>query len=178
MVFRGFLANSLNLLSVTDVRSEKVKDWQVDGLNKFEISWYFTESREQYRIAGNVLLLSKELLNSLGSSGIFENSVSLNESLLTQQWNRLSKASKEMYSFASPKTPLVGSIQASETSSESQSNRSEKSNSADDTFDISENFCLVIFVPSSVDYLNLKCSPQFRCLSEKSSNWSDIVVNA
>jgi pyridoxamine 5'-phosphate oxidase len=62
MVFRGFIPESLNLVSVTDIRSDKVLDWQQNTPKKFEICWYFAGSREQYRIAGHVSLVSNEIL--------------------------------------------------------------------------------------------------------------------
>ena len=69
MVFRGFLQGTQNLLSVTDLRSEKISEWQGDGKLHFEICWYFTGSREQYRVAGEVALISNSVKSSYQEFG-------------------------------------------------------------------------------------------------------------
>ena len=208
MVFRGFIPESLNLVSVTDIRSDKVSDWQLNTPRKFEICWYFAGSREQYRIAGNVSLVSNAILKNADYSDPKRKSVVFSETFLRQQWTNLSSGAQEQFFWPSPRTPFdnksntddrladikdanaIGpdsinggkttnkAPQTKVTNSESQINNSEKSNNAESAFDISDHFCVVIFTPLSVDYLNLKGSPQLRCLSDVKNNWLELVVNA
>jgi pyridoxamine 5'-phosphate oxidase len=213
MVFRGFVPESLNLVSVTDIRTNKVSDWQLNTPKKFEICWYFAGSREQYRIAGHVSLVSKEILKNARKEHAKRESVVFSETFLHQQWTNLSRGAQKQFFGPSPRAPFyikadddknydsdglagikdVNSIdadglkdgkapsqatQTKVTNSESQINNSEKSSNADSALDISDHFCVVIFTPLSVDYLNLKGSPQLRCLSDIENGWLELVVNA
>ena len=63
MVFRGFLPDSLNLLSVTDIRSDKVADWKLSTPKKFEICWYFAGSREIQRDNQRTFLINSYVNN-------------------------------------------------------------------------------------------------------------------
>jgi len=180
MVFRGFLPDSLNLISVTDIRSEKVSDWKLNTPKKFEICWYFAGSREQYRIAGHVSLVSNELLKNENAPDSMRKSADFSEGFLRQQWTNLSRGAQQQFFWPSPRTPFDNDqvTQTKETKSESQINKSEQSSNAERTFDISDHFCVVIFTPLSVDYLNLKGSPQLRCLSDFENDWLEVAVNA
>ena len=55
VVFRGFLGETNQLKIVTDGRSEKAD--QIYQQPWAEICWYFTETREQFRIAGQMTLV-------------------------------------------------------------------------------------------------------------------------
>jgi pyridoxamine 5'-phosphate oxidase len=213
MVFRGFIPESLNLISVTDSRSDKVLDWQLTTPKKFEICWYFASSREQYRIAGHISLVSNEILKTMHNSDSKIKTGFFSEKFLRQQWANLSRGAQEQFFWPSPRAPFDSKVddkkndvgnglagikdvrainpevlnggkeagqttQTKETKSESHINSSEKSNNAENAFDISDHFCVVIFTPLSVDYLHLKGSPQLRCLSDFENNWLELVVNA
>ena len=183
MVFRGFIPDSLNLISVTDIRSEKVSDWLSTTPKKFEICWYFAGSREQYRIAGHVSLVSNDILKDENGANSKRQSVFFSEKFLHQQWANLSRGGQEQFLRPSPKTPFdseaeEADIQTKETNNESQVNSRVNSSAADSAFDISDHFCAVIFTPLSVDYLNVKGSPQLRCLSDFENDWLEVVVNA
>jgi len=168
MVFRGFVPNSLNLLSVTDIRSDKVTDWKVSTPKKFEICWYFAGSREQYRVAGHVSLVSSELIKDANIRNPERKSAYLSHKFLREQWSNLSSAAKAQFFGPSPKAPFEA-----ETDAEDFSQSAEK---ADEL--MSDNFCVVIFTPLTVDYLNLKNSPQLRCLSDFENDWLEVLVNA
>ena len=55
VVFRGFLENTNRLKIITDARSEKIIE--IKNQSWGEICWYFTNSREQFRIAGNMIII-------------------------------------------------------------------------------------------------------------------------
>lgn len=58
VVFRGFLANSDRVQFITDTRSEKYQHLKVQP--KAEVCWYFTKTREQFRLTGNFILVTAE----------------------------------------------------------------------------------------------------------------------
>ena len=176
MVFRGFLSDCLSLMSVTDVRSEKMADWKGEGTNKFEICWYFSGSREQYRIAGEVVLVSKDSLRKSNDVEQGQDPELHTVAFMKQQWANLSGSARASFFGPTPKAPFDD--QPIEINSESQTSNSENKNEADKALDISDNFCVVIFKPLAVDYLNLKSKPQLRCVSEAVDNWKELEVNA
>ena len=58
VVFRGFLPGTDSLKIVTDTRSKKVPELQDNPV--CEVSWYFSHTREQYRIKARAEILSKQ----------------------------------------------------------------------------------------------------------------------
>jgi len=179
MVFRGFLAGTQSLLSVTDLRSEKASEWQIENNAHFEICWYFSGSREQYRLAGEVALLSNSI--DYGHDDVLL-AGQTKESILKQQWSNLSSRAQEPFFSSTPKAPFDiesenSNNQGSDSSNESDSNNSAITKAADIKFEISENFGVVIFIPHSVDYLNLKSKPQERCLYDIQDAWKEVFVN-
>ncbi|KAK9845147.1 hypothetical protein WJX84_011073, partial [Apatococcus fuscideae] len=57
VAFRGFLEKSDRLTFTTDTRTQKNKD--VDHMHWAEICWYFPDSREQYRLLGQLTLIGE-----------------------------------------------------------------------------------------------------------------------
>jgi len=55
VVFRGFFDDGLSLSIITDSRSQKISELATCG--SVEIGWYFTHTREQYRLRCNASLL-------------------------------------------------------------------------------------------------------------------------
>ena len=168
MVFRGFVPDSLNLLSVTDIRSDKIKDWKVSTPKNVEICWYFAGSREQYRIAGHVSLVCNKTIGDADNGESQRTSANHSQTFLREHWTNLSATSKEQFFWPTPKAPA-------QTSTDIADLRPRTENIDEDT---SENFCVVIFTPLTVDYLDLKSSPQLRCLSDFENDWLEVVVNA
>ena len=52
VVFRGFTENSSQLCMVTDLRSEKLAEIALQPMG--EACWYFTNTREQFRLRGEL----------------------------------------------------------------------------------------------------------------------------
>ena len=185
MVFRGFLSGTQSLLSVTDSRSEKIEEWQGDNKSRFEICWYFSESREQFRLAGEVALIS----NSLDSS--YEDWVlgkHTKQSILKQQWSNLSTNAREPFYSNSPKAPFDEDSMPSmpqnrlvnkgaALKNKFDSNNTTPTNIVSNLTDMSDNFCVIIFIPHAVDYLDLKSKPQQRCLYAIQDDWKERPVN-
>ena len=84
VVFRGF-ADSGELKIVTDCRSAKVS--QIAWSNKAEICWYFTRSREQFRIRGRLSTVDGESSEAASRQAA---------------WQSLSEAAREQFYWAAP----------------------------------------------------------------------------
>lgn len=152
VVFRGFLDNSNQLQIITDLRSEKVTHIKHQPWG--EICWYFTKTREQFRIAGNIILISADFPEF---------------SLLQQRkqvWQKLSDSARAQFAWAYPKESRIKDQEAFVNTLPSDS-------------EPLENFCLLLFNPQTVDHLELKGDPQNRTLYIKESEelWSMQEVN-
>lgn len=184
MVFRGFLPGTQNILSVTDSRSEKVSEWQGSEKSYFEICWYFTGSREQFRVSGEVALISPSLEAGYQGSDFGEQTKT---SLIKQQWSNLSSNAREPFYSSSPKapfdehsaalTPQDELLTLTNDAKQIDSNSNAANTILSDKVDISDNFCVIVFTPHTVDYLNLKSKPQQRCLYDIQDSWKERVVN-
>ena len=81
VVFRGFADQAGALLLITDSRSEKIGSIETGG--KAEACWYFTQSREQFRLKGHLAVVD-------------------DSSDREAMWSRLSPAAKEQFFWATP----------------------------------------------------------------------------
>ena len=149
VVFRGFLnfdstasSNSklnkknLAMKMITDARSEKVS--HIKENPSCEMVWWFAKSSEQYRIRGNLVLISDDP-NEQGSS---EELVAARK----QQWGNLSDAAREQFYWnvpgiaydGIPGTPIGG--RDAETGS---------------VLPVPDTFRLLLLIPHRVKYLRL-----------------------
>ncbi|HHP7229320.1 MAG TPA: Npun_F5749 family FMN-dependent PPOX-type flavoprotein [Xenococcaceae cyanobacterium] len=152
VVFRGFLENSNQLQIVTDLRSDKVSQIQQQPWG--EACWYFTKTREQFRLAGNLTLVTADFAES---------------SLLQQRqqiWQKLSDAARLQFTWPDPGKSRVSDSAAFATTPPSET-------------EPLANFCLLLLNPQKVDHLELKGEPQNRHLYLKESNhsWSMKEIN-
>jgi len=149
VVFRGFLRDSTTTLKIiTDSRSQKVKDLQSNPFG--ELSWYFVQSREQFRLAGKCQLVmageSDETLSAARQT----------------QWAALSDNARLQFVWPSP-----GGSQ--EGDGVTEEGRKALFNPPPPTADSSppETFVLLLFHPSKVDHLQLRPNPQVRTVHDK-----------
>lgn len=149
VVFRGFVDNSNSLLAITDSRSDKYEQWRQKP--ESQICWYFTKTREQYRISNTLSLLGQD-----------NESEHLN--LRTKVWNTLSGKAQSQFLWPMPKA-LVSEKPSQVTVNENN---------------IPETFIVLIFNPTSVDYLNLTTDPQTRelhTMDDNNGKWDYDAVN-
>ena len=153
MVFRGFVEDSLDLLAITDSRSDKIQDWQTKA--EAEICWYFVKTREQYRIRVNVITYQQ-------ADNHIRNNI----------YTNLSKNAKAQFLWPTPKVPIDNDVLDGNSTSVDEENK--------DVFQTPpSNFVVVRFVPSYVDYLHLCEPPQNRELHELIDNkWLVTKVTA
>jgi PPOX class probable FMN-dependent enzyme len=136
VVFRGFLANTNSIQIVTDTRSQKFIHLQHQPWA--EICWYFTKSREQFRLLGKVTLVTAEHLAL--------------ELIKARQncWYNLSNAAKKQFFWATPGELIQDNPYHLEINLEK--------------IEPPANFCLLLLNPEKVDHLELKGEQQNRHL--------------
>lgn len=145
LVFRSLDADSAVLSVISDLRTPKIAELRGDP--RASICWYFTRSREQFRLACSTTILVH------GIDGVD----------LTSQWKALSAQGKKQFLWGEPKTRRVddGPLQAT----------------VPDNSSPPPHFCQINFHVAEVDYLNLKANPQYRELHQlQDGQWSSVSV--
>ncbi|GMH34308.1 hypothetical protein BSKO_02142 [Bryopsis sp. KO-2023] len=136
VVFRGFLEDTTKLTFVTDSRSAKIDDI---GHTPFsEICWYFPITREQFRLGGQLSVISKE-------SGV-EEELKLRQAA----WARMSSGGQEQFLWPTPGKPRQGVrdlVQGPVPGDQDPP---------------PETFCLVVMDVEEVDHLQLKGNRRHR----------------
>jgi len=152
VVFRGFVETSNHLKIVTDRRSEKIEQIQQQPWG--EICWYFSKSREQFRLGGELILIGDRDRDS--------------EFYTERQntWENLSDSARLQFVWPHPKqerSPDSGAFEPPPPESDTPV----------------ENFCLLLLNPHQVDYLTLRGDPQNRHIywQEEDRTWRDREVN-
>jgi pyridoxamine 5'-phosphate oxidase len=134
IVFRGFLDGTDQLKFVTDDRSEKPE--QIEHCPWGEICWYFPNTREQFRIAGELKLIDRA------------NPDDKPQKARKQAWQDMSNSARTQFAWAHPGQPRA----AAETFLPSM---------PDETEPLPQ-FCLLLLEPVAVDHLELRGDPQSR----------------
>jgi pyridoxamine 5'-phosphate oxidase len=149
VVFRGFLDNTDQLKFVTDARSEKAA--QIEQNPDAEACWYFVKTREQFRLAGTLILVQ----------------ASHPDTALQQArkiaWQELSDAARLQFAWPTP-----GEARADAAAFTPQP--------PDDTEPL-PHFCLLLLEPERVDHLELRGDPQNRCLYQRTQNQDWLAQN-
>ncbi|AFZ03950.1 Npun_F5749 family FMN-dependent PPOX-type flavoprotein [Calothrix sp. PCC 6303] len=151
VVFRGFLDDTNQLKIITDIRSQKCEEIRQQAAA--EACWYFTGTREQFRIRGELLMVDV-------------NYPDLKLQHVRQQtWQNLSDAARIQFFWANP--------------GEKRADAAAFSPPPTDEINPGVNFCLLLLDPVKVDYLQLRGEPQNRRLyiQDESGNWSDFEIN-
>ena len=152
VVFRGFLKPTNRLQFITDTRSEKFQHIQQQPYS--EICWYFTKTRQQFRLAGNLVFVTSQNKDT--------------DLLKARQimWQNISNSARLQFAWANPGKVRQSTPKAfnPEPPSETQP---------------LENFCLLLLEPEKVDYLELRGDPQNRYLYTMNSNhtWDVREIN-
>lgn len=198
VVFRGFLSHHDDLQSLwnessvvcdglpcilkmtTDARSRKV-DQVTNQQSVAELVWWFPNSNEQFRIAGEVAFVgggeSGELIRTdSGTDNQTSRTLNMNPFLQHERermWKRLSDAARESFvtdaipghPYASPSDANPGTAVDALDSAQSR---------IDD--DPPDSFLLMLLVPHSVDYLRL--TNMYRQVDTiDDGRWTNVRVN-
>ncbi len=151
VVFRGFLENTNHLKFITDIRSQKAEE--IDLYPWGEICWYFPKTREQFRIAGKLVLVVAEYSDP--------------ELCLSRRraWQELSEAARNQFAWPHP--------------GEDKAEAGAFDSASPDAIEPLPNFCLLLLEPETVDLLELRGEPQNRSLygRDGEGNWFVREVN-
>ena len=145
IVFRGLTDRSHQLAFVTDARSEKFN--HLAHQPWVEVCWYFTKTREQFRLSGMMQALSAH---------------SEDPQLRQTYWSRLSDKAQQQFYWPHP-----GHERDDENAFDLASGSVEPP----------QDFVLLLLSPEKVDHLELRGSPQNRTLYEKADPWKTTAVN-
>ncbi len=150
VVFRGFLDGTDQLKIVTDTRSEKAD--HIAANSWAEVCWYFPNTREQFRLSGQLILVGEDALD---------------QTLLAarqRSWQELSDAARIQFAWPHPRKPK---------------NPDGFSPAAPDSLTPLSHFCLLLLNPLCVDHLELRGAPQNRLIYQLNdfAGWSVESVN-
>ncbi|HEY9900948.1 MAG TPA: Npun_F5749 family FMN-dependent PPOX-type flavoprotein [Candidatus Sericytochromatia bacterium] len=152
VVFRGFLDNTNQLKIITDSRSDKAD--QIDQQPWGEACWYFPNTREQFRLAGQLTLVVADYPDSALKDARQATWKDLSDAARLQfAWPHPGKARVEEHNAFSPPPP--------------------------DPEQPLANFCLLLLEPAQVDHLELRGEPQNRSLyyQNSSQDWLKQAIN-
>ncbi|MEG3898442.1 MULTISPECIES: Npun_F5749 family FMN-dependent PPOX-type flavoprotein [unclassified Microcoleus] len=151
VVFRGFLADTNHLKFITDIRSQKVEEINLYPWG--EICWYFPKTREQFRIAGKLVLVGADYSEA-----------ELRSSRRTA-WQELSEGARSQFAWPHP--------------GEDKAEAGAFDSASPGAIEPLPNFCLLLLEPETVDFLELRGEPQNRSLygRDGEGNWFVRSVN-
>ncbi|WP_026376813.1 pyridoxamine 5'-phosphate oxidase family protein [Aestuariibacter salexigens] len=157
VVFRGFSDESDGLLVVTDTRSEKFTQLQRNPAAC--VVWYFTKSREQYRFKGNTAILIDAQTDT--TNVVDTHNEVITKTALTPFWSSLSAGTRSQFYWPHPGREVT---------------EDEPSNADIDV--LSPYFSVLRIVPTEVQFLDLKASPQQReSYTWQEANWHVKQIN-
>ncbi|ABA21292.1 Pyridoxamine 5'-phosphate oxidase-related, FMN-binding protein [Trichormus variabilis ATCC 29413] len=152
IVFRGFLADTNQLKFITDARSEKID--QIQQQPWAEACWYFPNTREQFRITGQLTLVTSD-----------ESHPHLQPARIGT-WQELSDAARLQFAWPRPSQPR----------DEDQAAFNPPPPNPQQPV---PNFCLLVLEPTQIDHLELRGEPQNRYLYRRDHNqeWTIQAIN-
>lgn len=150
IVFRDYLEDSNTLAFITDARSAKVD--QIGRYPWGEACWYFTGSREQFRLAGQLQLVTAQTT----------------ETSLVQArkavWSSLSERARQQFTWPEPGAP--------------KADRSAFDQPTPPADQPADQYCLLTLEPQEVMHLELKGDPQNRTAYVlMDTGWQSEAVN-
>jgi PPOX class probable FMN-dependent enzyme len=129
VVYRDFVGDSTRITFTTDTRTRKVEDFTKQPWA--EICWYFPETREQYRLGGNLTLIDENA------------TAEADKEARQKTWEEMSKSLRAWFAGPTPGAPRTA-------------NEEELEKPPHDTSDPAvPSFGLVIMDVEEVDYVDL-----------------------
>jgi len=147
LVFRDWLESEDRLLFTADLRSAKVS--QLGASPWAEVCWYFTETREQFRILGQVSVGTDATRGELAAAR-------------ARSWQEASDATRQSFTW-----PPSGQVRAAPAAFEHPP-----------PADPPTHFGILILMPAEVEYLDLRARPHLRhAYRLEGQVWTDVAVN-
>jgi PPOX class probable FMN-dependent enzyme len=158
VVYRGFLGETAKVTVVTDLRSSKVGELARNAAGEF--AWYFPESREQFRISGDLTVVTKD-------------SSSMQKERL-DAWGRMSPNGRAQFLWPEPGFPQLDENDGPK----SHKQTFEVDDAATrDAKNAAENFCLVVMDVDEVDHLSLRSNRRYVHVRDENGEWGVTEVN-
>ncbi|MEL6382352.1 MAG: Npun_F5749 family FMN-dependent PPOX-type flavoprotein [Cyanobacteria bacterium J06626_18] len=150
VVFREFLPETNQLIFITDCRSEKISHLTENPAA--ELCWYFTQTREQFRLGGQIQIVIASTPNE-----------SLRQ-VHQHTWEALSAKARQQFAWPHPGKP-----RATKGFEETILDPQHPLNT----------FAVLIFDPDTIDHLELKGEPQNRHYYQRQADgaWEVTEVN-
>ena len=170
VVFRGFVEGTQTIMLAVDSRSEKLE--QLTHNPHAAICWYFSKTREQFRLTGTITIVTEKGVLAVQGTETLAHRTSDNQrpenwqqNARLQLWGRLSGNARLLWYWPCPKGARARADSfLRQPPIESQT--------PPDTF------VLLLFEVSEVDRLELKGVPQNRTIfSRLANNWRVRAVN-
>jgi pyridoxamine 5'-phosphate oxidase len=137
VVFRGWLEPESQLKFVVDIRSQKALNLLSGSSSWAEVCWYFPKTREQFRIGGQLVLVTAEC------------AIDRYCKARQEAWQQMSDSGRIQFDWATP-----GADRSIDPDAFNPSQP--------DSQQPLENFCLLLLAPVAVDHLELRGEPQSR----------------
>jgi len=152
VVFRGFLDGTNDITFVTDKRYNKVAEAAQNPAA--EVAWYFTESREQYRLSGLLTVVGPE-----------HKSQALQDARAAA-WRSMSDKARAQYLWPAPGAPKTGKEELPQ----------QPPPSADQP--PLPTFCLSVLSIQEVDYYQTSDQVRYKYSLVDTDSWQELELNA
>lgn len=153
VVFRGFLGETADVTMVTDLRSGKVGEIRANPGGEF--AWYFPESREQFRISGNLTVVAHDSAEM--------------QAQRRAAWKNMSTNGRAQFAW-----PVPGFPRLDEDFPDAFDVPEDVI--ADDDAPV-DNFCLVVMNVEEVDHLSLRSNRRYHHVKGEDGGWATTEVN-
>ncbi|MDB9527773.1 pyridoxamine 5'-phosphate oxidase family protein [Oscillatoria sp. CS-180] len=150
IVFRDFEAETNRLMFISDRRSDKLEHLKINPYA--ELCWYFTQTREQFRLGGKVAIL--ETVGKEAES----------DQMRQKVWEKISDKARQQFAWPHPGKPRVS--------------EGYESVELDEQTPL-DTFIVLMLDPDIVDHLELRGEPQNRYQYQRQSDgsWKSLEVN-
>ncbi len=138
LVFRGFDDPGSRLTMVSDLRSRKIEELR--SRPEAEICWYFTETRDQFRMAGPIAILGPDRNDDQSR-------------LRRRIWSEMSHNAREMFWWPTPADP--------------RANKDAFQQAPEDRGEPTATFAVLVLTPLRVEHLRLRGEPQNRWIHQR-----------
>ena len=150
VVFRNFIPETNCLTFVTDSRSEKVQHLTENPAA--ELCWYFTQTREQFRLSGDIQIITEVATDAVCCQ------------IRQQAWEAMSDKARQQFAWPHPGKPRASAgFEVADLNPQAPL----------------DTFLVLVFDPDIVDHLELKGEPQnrYHYRRQLDGSWEVLSVN-
>jgi hypothetical protein len=142
-----------DITMVTDLRANKVEEIRANSGGEF--AWYFPETRDQFRIAGELKVIAHDSADMQAER--------------TAAWKKMSPNGRAQFAWPNPGIPRLDD--------ENPDAFDIPDGLVADGEGVLENFCLVVMNVDEVDHLSLKSNRRYHHTKSEQDGWVSNEVN-